>query len=77
MNYEKIHREAQHATAIEAVDRVILALRCCKQPFGCSQECPFAKQAEGLMYPIAYCQGMMVGKLTYVKEVLKVMEVKI
>ena len=69
--------EAQHETAIEVVERLILALRCCKQPFECSPECPFAKRAEGMMYPIAYCQGRMVAELSYVKEVLKVLEVKI
>ena len=77
MNYEKIHKKVQQETAVETIERVILALRCCKQPLGCSPECPYVGRVDGLLYPISYCQGVMVGQLSYVVQVLKEKKVEV
>lgn len=78
MDYNREHRRAQLDTAIQEVEAVIYALRCCKQPSGCNPDCPLLDGITDLGdYQIPCCQGRMIARLYYSVDLLKSMEVEL
>ena len=55
----------------EVLDRLYAGLIKCRQPFGCSEDCPYFKDAKVLEHPIAFCSAVMAGEVGYVRTVLQ------